>query len=87
LEVPIERSSWVALRIFPSVHTNPVFVLVEGRPIRASRRSAEWCLTGVDRCWQEKQRTYAAAEQDQAQQAYEHARDVYRTILGESEAD
>jgi hypothetical protein len=87
LEVPIERSSWVALRIFPSVHTNPVFVLVEGQPIRASRRSAEWCLKGVDRCWQEKQRTYAAAEQDQAEQAYEHARAVYRTILGESEAD
>ncbi|HEV2392928.1 MAG TPA: CehA/McbA family metallohydrolase [Verrucomicrobiae bacterium] len=47
----IERSSWVALRILPSSHTNPIFVLVGGRPIRASRRSAQWCLDGVDRCW------------------------------------
>jgi hypothetical protein len=86
-DVPIERSSWVALRIFPSVHTNPVFVLLDGRPIRASRRSAEWCLKGVDRCWQEKRPTYNDAEQDQAEQAYEHARAVYRKILNESEVD
>ena len=36
------RSSWAALRVYPSAHTNPVFVLVGGRPIRASHRSAEW---------------------------------------------
>ena len=35
--VPIERSSWVALRQFPQLHTNPVNVLVAGKPIRASR--------------------------------------------------
>ena len=46
--VPIERSSWVALRHFPQMHTNPVEVLVGGRPIRASRRSALWC-SGADR--------------------------------------
>jgi hypothetical protein len=54
LEVPVERSSWVALRLYPSAHTNPVFVLVDGQPIRASKRSAEWCLRGVDQCWKEK---------------------------------
>ncbi|HET6407993.1 MAG TPA: CehA/McbA family metallohydrolase, partial [Chthoniobacteraceae bacterium] len=27
-DVPIERSSWVALRVLPAAHTNPVFVLV-----------------------------------------------------------
>src|SRR5207247_1605551 len=41
--VRIDRSSWVALRILPSSHTNPVFVLVGGKPIRAGRRSLEWC--------------------------------------------
>jgi hypothetical protein len=55
-ELEIERSSWVALRIFPSSHTNPVFVVVGGRPIRASRRSAEWCLRAVDQCWSQKAR-------------------------------
>ena len=33
----LERSSWVAARILPSSHTNPVFVEVAGAPIRASR--------------------------------------------------
>jgi hypothetical protein len=40
----------VALRILPSSHANPVFVLVGGKPIRASRRSVEWCLKGVGQC-------------------------------------
>src|SRR5258705_531398 len=50
----IDRSSWVALRILPSSHTNPIFVLVNDKPIRASRQSAEWCLKAVDQCWSQK---------------------------------
>ena len=34
--LPIERSSWIALRHFPQLHTNPVNVIVGDRPIRAS---------------------------------------------------
>ena len=30
-EVPIEHSSWVAMRILGSSHTNPIFVLVQGK--------------------------------------------------------
>ena len=63
----IERSSWVALRILPSSHTNPIFVLVGGKPIRASRRSAEWCLKGVDQCWSQKERFIKADELDASQ--------------------
>jgi hypothetical protein len=87
LDVKIDRSSWVALRHFPSAHTNPVFVLVGDKPIRASRRSAEWCLRGVDQCWAQKQQFYAAAEKDEAAAAYEHARRTYRKILSESDVD
>src|SRR6185436_3627079 len=36
-DVPLERSSWVALRILGTAHTNPVFVVVGGKPVRASR--------------------------------------------------
>jgi hypothetical protein len=54
LDVPVERSSWLALRIPGSAHTNPIFVPVGGRPIRASRRSARWCLAAVDRCWSQR---------------------------------
>ena len=43
-EVPVSQSSWVALRQFPQLHTNPVNVLVHDRPIRVSTQSARWCL-------------------------------------------
>ena len=83
--MPIERSSWVALRILPSSHTNPVFVLVGGKPIRASRESVEWCLAGVDRCWSQKVAKIAEKERPAAERAYEHARQVYRQRLAESD--
>jgi hypothetical protein len=86
-EIEIERSSWVALRILPSSHTNPVFVLVGDRPVRASRRSAEWCLRAVDQCWTQKARQISAKERGAAEKAYEQARRVYRKILAESEID
>jgi len=86
-EAKIERSSWVALRILPSSHTNPVWVLVGGRPVRASRRSAEWCLKGVDQCWSQKERFISAAEMEQARADYEYARQAYRRILTETEVD
>ncbi len=86
-DVRIERSSWVALRIPGASHTNPVFVVVGDRPIRASRRSAEWCLQSVDQCWKEKQRFIKPEEMQDAIQAYEHARVSYRKILSECDTD
>jgi len=29
-------------------HSNPIFILVGDQPIRASLKSAEWCLQGVE---------------------------------------
>jgi hypothetical protein len=86
-DIEIERSSWVALRILPSSHTNPVFVIVGGRPVRASRRSAEWCLKAVDQCWLQKAPQISARERPEAAEAYEHAREVYRRIMSESRED
>jgi len=83
-ETMVEDSSWLALRIFPSSHTNPVFVLVAGKPIRASRRSAEWCLKSVDQCWSQKKKLIAQKEMQDAINAYEHARKTYRDILAQS---
>lgn len=85
--VSLDRSSWVALRIFPSSHTNPVFVIAGDKPIRASKRSIEWCLKSVDTCWQQKERTYAPAELEEARAAYEHARVAYRARLAEAEVE
>jgi hypothetical protein len=84
MDVEIARSSWVALRIRGCAHTNPLFVVVGGLPIRASRRSAEWCLASVDQCWSQKGPRIRARERDAAAAAYEHARERYRQILAES---
>ncbi len=79
-----KQSSWVALRIFPSAHTNPVFVEVGGKPIRASRKSAQWCLDSVDVCWKAKSKQIRPAELPAAEAAYEHARQAYRKVLAEA---
>jgi hypothetical protein len=86
-DVKVDRSSWMAFRILPSSHTNPIFVLVGDKPIRASRRSAEWCLKGVEQCWTQKERFIKADELEGAKKDYEHARVTYRRLLEESEAD
>ena len=52
--------------------------MVGGKPIRASRRSAEWCLNAVNQCWTQKARQISAAELDAARAAYDHAREVYQ---------
>lgn len=83
-DAEIARSSWVALRILPSSHTNPIFVVVGDQPIRASRRSAAWCLQSVDQCWSQKERFIKPAELQDAKDAYAHAREVYRQRLAES---
>ena len=86
-DVKVDRSSWIALRILPSSHTNPIFVVVGGKPIRGSRRSVEWCLQGVDQCWSQKKGLIAANEMADAVKAYDHARQVYRQLLRESTVD
>jgi hypothetical protein len=85
--VPIETSSWVCLRILPSSHTNPVFVLVDDKPIRASKKSAQWCLDAVDRCWQQKKKAIRPKEQPEAEAAFTRALAAYRKILGECRDD
>jgi len=86
-DVPIQKSSWVALRVFASSHTNPVFVLVDGKPIRASKKSAEWCVKAVDQCWSQKEKAIRASDKEAARKAYDVARDTYKRILSECEGD
>lgn len=78
----LEQSSWLAVRIFPSAHTNPIWVKLNDKPVRVAT-SIEWCLASLEQCWKEKARTYAAAEIEEAKAAYDHARRVYQGMLNE----
>jgi hypothetical protein len=84
-KAPIARSSWVALRILPSAHTHPVFVQVAGKPIRASRKSAEWCRACVDKVWEVKSPFMRESERPAAAEAFDHARKTYDQIASECE--
>jgi len=84
-EVPVKESSWIAARVLPSAHTNPVFAIVGGKPVRASRASAEWCLNAVNQCWTQKAPRLKPEEVTEARKAYDHAREVYRQLIGESQ--
>ncbi len=78
---PIRKSSWVALRILPSSHTNPIFVVVGGKPMQPLCRSAQWCLDGVNQCWTQKRPRISAAELPAAFKAYDHAREIYEKMV------
>ncbi len=86
-DVPVSESSWIAARVLPAAHTNPVFALVDGKPVRASRRSAQWCFDAVNQCWSQKAPRTAVGELGEAKQAYDHAREVYRKLIAESPKD
>ena len=85
MDVDIEKSSWVAVRILPSVHTNPIFVHVDGKEIRANKKSAQWCIDAVAACWKSKKNQIRATERETAKVAYDQATKVYQKILSESE--
>lgn len=83
-ETRIEQSSWIALRIFPSVHTNPIWVHVGGKPVRASRESAGWCRRAVDVCREAKFPAIRESEREAARAAYDAAARYYEAVLAES---
>ena len=79
----ISRSSWIALRIYPSCHTNPVFVLVDNKPIFV-KRSAQWCRQSVDQCWKMKENNIRVEERETAKEYYDKARKVYDDIIAQA---
>ncbi|MGW7684001.1 CehA/McbA family metallohydrolase [Kribbella sp. NPDC054772] len=86
-DVDLERSSWVALRILRSVHTQPIFVEIGGRPIRASRRSAQWLHDSVDALWEAKSGFIRETERTAAREAYDAAQATYLVRRDECEVD
>lgn len=84
--VPIAKSSWIAIRHTPTLHTNPVAVLVGGKPIRASRASAQWCVGVIEQLWRVRERDIAEKERAEAKATFHKAIEVYKKIAEESEA-
>ncbi|QDV18176.1 hypothetical protein Pan153_28330 [Gimesia panareensis] len=75
--IPVKQSSWIALRQFPQLHTNPVNVIVDQRPIRASRESALWCAETIKLLWKNRHQIIAERERPAAEQAYQRAIQSY----------
>jgi hypothetical protein len=75
-----KESSWIALRILGSSHTNPIWVEVAGAPVRV-KSSVEWCLRAVEKCRDQKLGRVKLEEQGEMLSAYEQAAREYRTRL------
>ncbi len=82
-EIPLEHSSWIALRQFPQLHSNPVTVLVGGQPLRASRRSALWCAESTRLLWENRHGFIGEGEREQARVSYDRAIAAYERIAAE----
>ena len=79
------KSSWVALRSFPQMHTNPVIVKVDAKPIRASRDSAKWCIGVIEQLWKVRQKDIKSDERPEAEKTFQEAIEIYRRIAKDAE--
>ncbi|MBC7927154.1 MAG: CehA/McbA family metallohydrolase [Bryobacteraceae bacterium] len=86
-QLALPQSSWVALRILPSSHTNPIWVTVGGKPVRSSKRSAKWLREAVDVCFRQKVNRVRLTEQGEMIRAYDQARETYNRLIAESPVD
>lgn len=85
-DIKIDRSSWVAIRHFPQMHTNPVSVIVGNQPIRASRSSALWCAEGIRNLIETRMRFISKDEKAEALKTFEKAIATYEKIAAECPA-
>ncbi len=78
--VDVEQSSWIAVRQFPQLHTNPVNVIVAEKPIRASADSARWCAEAIKLLWKNRNNKIAEHEREEAHETYQRAIRMYEEI-------
>lgn len=79
----VERSCWAAMRILSSSHTNPIFIIVNNKPI-IEKASAEWCISALDQCWKKKEPNIRSEEKAAAKEAYDKARNIYSEMVKSS---
>jgi Ca2+-binding EF-hand superfamily protein len=86
-DVNIDKSSWVAWRHFPQMHTNAVNVLVAGKPLRPSRDSAKWCIGAIEQLWKIRKDAIKPEERAEAERTFQKAIEIYKKIAEEAEGD
>jgi hypothetical protein len=84
--LPLQQSSWVAMRIKGAAHSNPVFVLVDNMPVRASKASVDWILRSLLEVYQTASMRWSPSQSASARSAYEYSYSVYQKILSETSA-
>jgi hypothetical protein len=72
------------VRHFPQMHTNPVGVIVQDKPIRASRKSALWAIGTIEQLWRVRAGVIAAEERVEAERVFQWAIHRYQKIAEES---
>ena len=83
-DVEVTHSSWVAVRQFPQLHSNPVNVIVGDKPIRASADSARWCIETIHELWRNRSQRISEPERPAARAAYDRAIRRYQQIIRET---
>jgi hypothetical protein len=79
-----KESSWIALRVLGSSHTNPVWVRVAGSDVRV-KSSIEWCVKAVEKCKAQKIGRVRLEEQGEMLAAYDSALREYRARLASAQ--
>jgi hypothetical protein len=72
------------MRQVPQLHTNPVNVYIGDAPIRASCRSAHWCIETIERLREQHRNSIREPERETATQAYDEAMEKFQVIGDES---
>ena len=64
-----------------------MWVTVDKKPVRVSKRSAQWLREAVDVCFKQKVGRVRLNEQGEMTRAYDHARKTYDKLIAESPVD
>ena len=84
-DLQVDKSAWVAIRHYPQMHTNPVNVIVGGKPIRASKQDAQWCIGVIEQLWRVRGPGLPANERAEARKTFDKALEMYKKIQEEAE--
>jgi hypothetical protein len=81
---PIMQSAPVAASSREAASSVCISWRLGDKPVRASKRSAEWCIKAVEQCWSQKGKGILSSERATAKKACDEAESIYERILSEA---